>query len=198
MIALAAFETNSIAQGYLLADEAVKTSDVELLEAYTICAGKFLVILKGTPAAAKAAVDGAKLVSNDGLLWQSLYLARVHEGVLQALYGPSQIPKAETLGFFESYSALAALSLGDGVAKKCAVHLVEIRMGRGLGGKSVVTFVGEQANVEEACNYLKYEGEKKGYLSDLVSIPYPGPEAYRAALPDGPGHACVGCDLQGG
>ena len=198
MTALAAFETNSIAQGYLLADEALKTSDVELMEANAICAGKFLVVLKGTPAATKAAVEAAKLVAEKGLLWQSLYLARVHEGVVQALYGPSQIPQADTLGFFESYSALAALSFGDAVAKKCGVSLVEIRMGRGLGGKSVVTFVGEQANVEEACDYLRQEGEKSGHLSDVLLIPHPGPEAYRAALPDGPGHACTGCDQQGG
>lgn len=197
MTALAAFETNSIAQGYLLADEAVKTSDVDLIEANAICAGKFLTIFKGSPAAVRSALEAAKLTANDGLLWQSLYLAKVHEDVVPAIYGPAKDPADEVLGFFESYSALAALSLGDEVAKKCAVKLIDIRLGRGLGGKSVVTFAGVQANVEEAVSYLEAEGGSSGHLSDVLLIPRPSRETYRAALPDGPGHACSRCDHKG-
>jgi len=197
MNALAALETNSLALGYLLADEACKTADVELHEANSICAGKFLVLFSGTAAAVRSAVEAARRIVPEGLYVQQLYLARVHDDVLGALCGTPP-PRGGALGSYESHSAIAALRWGDEVAKRCDVRLYEIRMGRGLGGKSTVTFGGDQAKVEAAAEWLRTEADPQGLLADVVVIARPGAAAMRATGPDGPGHACGAPCSQGG
>lgn len=192
MTALAAVETNSVAQGFLLADEAVKTADVTLLDATAICAGKFLALWTGSPAAVRGALDSARLTAAPGLLFQELYLARVHDDVVRALAGDPG-PADEALGLFESFSALDALHLGDAVAKRCPVRLLEFRLGRGLGGKSTLSFCGSVAAVEEAVAMLREEAGRDGVLSDVLVIPNPSAAARCAALSDGPGHACRSC-----
>ena len=193
MRALAAIETNSVAQGFYLADEAVKTADVDLLEATAICAGKFLAIVTGSPAAVRAAMEASRLAAAPGLLFQELYLARVHGSVFRALCGsPPELEAA--LGVFESYSAINALEMADHVAKRCPVTLLEIRLGRGLGGKSCVSFCGEQAGVEEAAAYVRREARGRGLFSDAVVIANPSAAACQASVPHGPGHkACSTC-----
>ena len=199
MRALAAVETNSVAQGYLLADEAVKTAEVDLLEATAVCAGKFLAVFTGTPAAVRASVEAARSVAEPGLYFNHLYLARVHEDVCRALCGRPLDLAAGALGIFESYSAIESLELGDALAKRCPVRLLEIRTGRGLGGKSTVTFCGSLAAVEEAAVLLRTEGERRGLLSDVVVVARPSAEARQATVPHGPGYAACGAcrDLEG-
>ena len=192
MTALGAIETNSVAHGFFLADEAVKTADVRLVEATAVCAGKFLAIFDGSPVSVKSSLDSCRVQTSPGLFFRQLYLARVHPSVVPALVGDFPSVRG-SLGLFEGYSALDSLRLADEVAKRCSVSLLEIRLGRGLGGKSTLSFCGEQPSVEEAVEWIRDETWKEGLLSDVLVIPRPSQGAIRASLPDGPGHACRGC-----
>ena len=202
MNGLAAFETNSVAQGYYLADEVLKTAEVELIEANAICAGKFLCIFTGSPAALLSSLEGARSCCEDSLFWRSMYLARAHEDLLGALCGGVILhgpwPLLGALGVLESYSALASLSIADQIAKAYDVTLLDLRLGRGLGGKSTLLFSGEQAKVELALSELEQQNSEEGHLSDLLVIARPDEVTYRAALPDGPGYRCRNCYSLGG
>jgi len=186
MKALAAFETNSVAQGYLLADEALKTAEVTLIEATAVCAGKHITLLSGTPAAVRGALESARLCAASGLLFRELYLAQVHAGVLQALCG-QPLDVSGALGVFETFSAIDAIELADGAAKSCPVDLLEIRLGRGLGGKSTVSFCGPLAGVEAALAKMLETTQAEGTFSDGVVLANPSLQARRGAVSHGPG-----------
>ena len=57
--AIGMIEFKTTATGITAADAMVKTSDVEIVEAQTVCPGKYIAIITGDLSAVKAAVDAA-------------------------------------------------------------------------------------------------------------------------------------------
>ena len=56
MTAIGVVETVSIPLGVLAGDQMVKTAQVELVTAQTVCAGKYIVVVSGEVAAVRSAV----------------------------------------------------------------------------------------------------------------------------------------------
>ena len=59
--AIGMIEFKTTATGVTAADAMVKTSDVEIVEAQTVCPGKYIVIITGDLSAVKAAVPLTKI-----------------------------------------------------------------------------------------------------------------------------------------
>ena len=57
--AIGMIEFKTTATGITAADAMVKTSEVEIVEAQTVCPGKYIAIITGDLSAVKAAVDAA-------------------------------------------------------------------------------------------------------------------------------------------
>ena len=57
--AIGMIEFKKVSAGITAADQMVKTSDVELLEAQTVCPGKYIALIAGDLSAVKAAVERA-------------------------------------------------------------------------------------------------------------------------------------------
>ena len=57
--AIGMIEFKTTATGITAADTMVKTSEVEIVEAQTVCPGKYIAIITGDLSAVKAAVDAA-------------------------------------------------------------------------------------------------------------------------------------------
>ncbi|MBT6625875.1 MAG: BMC domain-containing protein, partial [Gemmatimonadetes bacterium] len=55
--AIGLVELSSVAAGYLVADQMLKTADLRLLLNRTICSGKFMVLIAGDVAATQASVE---------------------------------------------------------------------------------------------------------------------------------------------
>jgi microcompartment protein CcmL/EutN len=73
-------ELSSIAIGYLAQDAMLKSAPVELLQARTICSGKYIVVVGGDVAAVTAAVEGGVAVAT-GALIERRVIPRVHPSV---------------------------------------------------------------------------------------------------------------------
>ena len=58
--AIGMVEYNTVSTGVAAADLLVKTSDVEIVEAQTVCPGKYIVIITGELSAVRASVDASK------------------------------------------------------------------------------------------------------------------------------------------
>ena len=67
MTAIGVVETVSIPLGVLAGDQMVKTAQVELVTAQTVCAGKYIVIVTGEVAAVKESVEAGKTVAGSRL-----------------------------------------------------------------------------------------------------------------------------------
>ena len=170
IVAIAAVETSSIAQGTLAADAMVKTAEVELLEACPISPGKYWVLIGGEVSPVRHAFERGLEVAGDTVLDQ-LFIPQLHEQVLPALRGVVPGADHDALGVIETLTAAAAIVAADQAAKAAHVLLRDLRLANGLGGKGVLFLSGDVSNVQAAVEAGRAEALRRGLLSRSVVIP---------------------------
>ena len=74
----------------------------------------------------------------------------------------------------------AAVVAADAAVKAADIHLMDVRLGRGLGGKSFITMTGDVAAVRAAIHAAEGMPEVKGLLSESVVIPHPHPDIVKS------------------
>ena len=170
--ALGMIETMSIPLGILAGDAMLKAAEVELVNSQAACAGKYIVIVEGEVAAVRASVEAGKNAAGSSLV-DSLLIPGMHEQVAPAIVAAAEIENPGALGVLESYSMCAAIQVADAAVKAAAVQLVEVRLGRGLGGKAFVILIGEVAAVQAAVKAAEGLSEVQWMLGASVVIPSP-------------------------
>lgn len=178
MSSLGLIELNSIAAGITVSDAMLKTADVELVLARTICSGKYMVIVSGSVAAVHSSIEAGRQEWPDAVI-DSTVLANVHPSVLPALAGSNQVQAVGSLGVIESFSVASLLEAADAAAKAANVELLEIRLAMALGGKAFVTLTGQVSAVRAAVEAGAALVAEKGLLVNKVVIPAPSPQLYQ-------------------
>ena len=120
--AIGMIEFKTTSTGVTAADAMVKTSEVEIVEAQTVCPGKYIAIITGDLSAVKAAVDTAVTTYEDKCI-DSFVLGNPHESIFPAIYGAAEIKDVSALGIIESYDASSIIVAADEAAKT-AIDLV--------------------------------------------------------------------------
>lgn len=179
MAAIGMNEFMSIPTGFKACDAMLKAADVKLLSAGSICAGKFYTVVSGEVAAVRASVEAGKNVS-DSLLIDSMVIPNVHRQVAPAIAACTAVAHLKALGIMETYSLCAAILAADCAAKAAEVTLLEVRLGRGLGGKSFILLTGEVAAVRSSIEGAESLSETKGLMAKSVVIPSPHPDMLKA------------------
>ena len=154
--AIGMVEYKTVSAGVVAADAIVKTSEVSIIEAQTVCPGKYIVIFTGDLSAVDAAVNNAK-VQHGAQLISSFVLGNPHESIFPAIYGATEIEDVAALGIIETYDAASMIVAADEAAKTAIVDLIELRLARGMCGKSYMMITGEIA-AERAKNTVAKEG----------------------------------------
>ncbi|UCF79845.1 MAG: BMC domain-containing protein [Candidatus Eiseniibacteriota bacterium] len=170
--ALGLVELNTVAIGIRVADEMLKASPVVLVEAAPVCAGKYVVIVRGDVASVEASVSRGASVGEECVV-DTLFLASPHEGILPALTGTSDVGKIDALGVVETFSVASTVLASDAAAKAARVKLIEIRLAKGLGGRAFVTMTGEVSEVEAAVEAGSAPARATGVLVRSVVIARP-------------------------
>jgi len=168
--ALALVETNSIAVGILAGDAMVKKAVVQLLEARSICPGKYMVLIGGEVGPVREAYQVGTATAADTLVDQ-LLLPNVHPSVFPALMSAAPPRGDEALGIIETVTAAVCIVAADAAVKEADVQLLEIRLANGLGGKSFVLLEGIVADVEAALAAGVALVKQEGLLIRAVIIP---------------------------
>lgn len=176
--ALGLVEVQNVTRGVVLADTICKTSQVELITAMPVCPGKFIILFSGDVASIQAALDAAKAQGAEAIL-DELLLARLHPGVFPALTASTQVKELKALGIIETYTIAAAILAADAAAKAADVALIEIRLARGLGGKSFVYFTGDVASVTLATEKAAAFAREQGVLLEHAVIAAPDPQLWK-------------------
>lgn len=137
--AIGLIELNSIARGIETADAMCKVATVELVDAYAICPGKYLILVTGLLADVQSAVNKGIETAGEHLI-DNLLIPNISPKVIPAILGTSQVrDNIVAVGSIETFTVASCIIASDIAAKKADVDLIEIRLAKGLGGKSYMT-----------------------------------------------------------
>ncbi len=170
--AIGMVEITTVSAGYEAADEMVKAADVELLQAEVTCPGKFVILITGELSAVRASVDRANGRYSDKII-DTFVLGNPHESIFPAIYGTSQPKTVNALGVLETYDVAALIVAADMAAKTAIVELIELRLAKGMCGKSYMTLTGSVSAVQAAIDKAKAEAGDKGMFLDSSVIARP-------------------------
>ena len=170
--ALAILEFTTVSAGINAADTMAKTANIDIIEAGAVCPGKYMIIIAGAISAVTAATDAAKAAYGKRFI-SGYVLGNPHESLLPAFYGTTQIGKLQALGVLETFDASTAVKAADAAIKTAVVDLIEIRLAKGMCGKSFVTLTGEISAVQAAIDSAKAVAGEAGMLLDSCIIANP-------------------------
>lgn len=173
--AIGLLELKSIPVGLETADAALKGADIKLLVASPSCPGKYVIVMTGDVGAVKSAMEIGEKQAGRHLIAQYL-ISSIHPMVPSAIAGTAETENIQTLGMVETISALTAIHAGDIAAKAASVHLLEIRLARGLGGKGYVLMTGDVSAVNAAVRAVETELEESGEIISTCVISNPHPD----------------------
>lgn len=179
--AITLIELNSIAKGIETADAMLKSAEVTLLAAKSICPGKFIVLVGGDVAAIEqASASGQRCASH--LLVDHFTIANLHPDVLPAISGVTKVDDISAVGVLETYSVAACIAAADLAAKTASVTLIRIHLAFGIGGKCYFVLCGDVAAVESAMAAAAGQTGEKGLLVYQTVIPRPDPALLKALI----------------
>ncbi len=160
----------SVAKGIEAADLIAKNTDVRILLAAPNCPGRYQVLFSGDVGAVKEAVALGNENADFNFL-DSLVLPRVDERVVNALYGPDVTDMGDAIGVFETMTMTATIEGADTMVKAADVRIVELRLGKGLAGKSYVIVTGTVQDVRAAVDAALDTVKERGVIISSVVIP---------------------------
>ncbi len=174
-------ETNSIAKGIEASDAMLKTAGIQLVDAYAICPGKYLILITGALSDVESSMaSGAEMAS--GTLIDKMLIPNVNEQIVPAILGTTNIDDIDAIGIVETFTVASCILAADAAAKAASVKLIEIRLAKGLGGKSYFTLTGEVGAVRSAINAAVMKIKDEGVLVQKVVIPQAHKELRRTLL----------------
>ncbi len=181
MKSIGMIEFNSIPAGIEAGDAMLKSADVKLLGAYTACAGKYIVLISGNVDGVKTAVESGRNVS-EAFIIDSIVIPNIEEEVISAISCCSDVSSIEAIGVIETFSLASAVYCADEAVKAADIRLIEIRLGRGLGGKSFILLSGTVSAVNHAVASAVGIYSDEGMIANTSIIPSPHQDLITALM----------------
>lgn len=173
MISIGVVEISNIVKGYVACDGILKTAAVEMVMAQPVCPGKFVMIFGGSIASVTAACDYASLTFGDYIIDVQKF-GNIEKRVFDGLNGACESSYTGALGIVETFSAAACILAADAALKAANVELCDIRIARGMGGKSFVSVTGSVGAVTAATEAGAMKAMSDGLLvdKDVIAAPH--------------------------
>ncbi len=178
--ALGMIEFKTVASGITATDLMLKTADVEVVQANPVCPGKYLATIAGEISSVKAAIDAAERF-NPTMLIDKFVLGNPHESVQPAICGALEIKNKNAIGILETFTAASAVVAADTAAKTALVDLIEVRLAKGMCGKSYIILTGSVSSVTAAIECAK-AGVEDGMFLDSSIIAGPDERLWESIL----------------
>ena len=104
-----------------------------------------------------------------------LIRAIIAKGYEVVVTGPDRtdVDRIEALGVLETWDVAAMIAAADVAAKTAIVSLLELRLAKGMCGKSYMTLTGSVSAVQAAIDSAKEAAGDKGMFLDEAVIPRP-------------------------
>ncbi|MEA1939713.1 MAG: BMC domain-containing protein [Candidatus Caldatribacteriota bacterium] len=171
---LGVLEFNSIAIGIKALDEIVKAAPVKIIDAKTLCPGKFIVIFSGDVASVDTSLTAGKNIG-EGYIVDELFIPNLHPQVIPAIIGAVDCKVWGAVAVIETFSIVTSIEAADIAAKEANILVNEIRLAVGMGGKSYTKMIGDIYQIEAAVKAAVNLVGNKGLLCKDIIIPNPNP-----------------------
>lgn len=181
MDALGMVELLSIAKGIETGDAMVKTAKVKIIHAMASCPGKYSILIKGRVAAVNSAIEVGRKTAGTTLV-NDMIIPNVDEQVFGALTQSSDVVIGDSVGVVETFSLATSVLVADAAVKAAKVTILEIRLGRGLGGKAFVVLSGDVASVTAAVKAAVDANGEEGMIAHTVVVPRINKDMLRTLL----------------
>ena len=158
----------------------LKTADIEVVQAGPVCPGKYIATIAGEISAVKASIEAAERY-NSAMLIDKFLLGAPHETVQPAICGALEVKNKGAVGIIETFTAASAVVAADTAAKTALVELIEVRLAKGMCGKSYVILTGSVSAVTAAIDKAK-AGVEDGLLLDTSVIAGPDERLWESIL----------------
>jgi len=168
--AVGCLETNSIAKGIEASDAMLKMSDVTLAGAAPFSKGKYYVLVSGVLADVEQSMNAGADVLGKTLI-RRIVIPNIHRKVVDTIGSRNDVQEIEAVGIVETATVISIILAADEAVKAADVELIEIAMGRGIGGKGFFTLTGEVGAVRSAMAAATAKLEEGELLSKVI-IPY--------------------------
>ncbi|MBQ9692675.1 MAG: BMC domain-containing protein, partial [Clostridia bacterium] len=145
-----------------------------------VCPGKYLATIAGEISAVKAAIEAAENF-NGAMLIDKFILGNPHESVQPAICGAIEVQNKGAIGIIETFTAASAVVAADTAAKTAMVELIEVRLAKGMCGKSYIILTGSVSAVTAAVERAKM-GVEDGILLDTSVIAGPDARLWESIL----------------
>ncbi len=180
-VAIGSVELNSVAAGVIAGDEMLKSASVQLVMAQPTCPGKFIILVAGDTASVETSVAAGKAAGKDKVV-DTMLIPSVDPEVVPAIMRTTAPEQKESVGVIETFSLASAVLAADYAVKSSAIELIEVRLGRGLGGKAFVVVTGAVSDVSTAVETARKELEHEGMILNITVVPSLHPDMYQALL----------------
>lgn len=169
--AIGMIETNSIARGVLVHDVMLKKAHIDVVQSSSVCPGKYIVFIRGTEGNVRESMAAGRHYGGEAIV-DSLFIPNIREEIFPALLGCSQDVEIDSVAVIETFSVASAITLADMALKRSEVHLLDLRLAQGLGGKAFFIITGPLHEVEEAARHVEANCEP-GMLTNIEVIAAP-------------------------
>ena len=146
---IAAVEFKSIAKGIFVTDEMLKSAQVSLLLATTLCPGKYLTVVSGETSAVEKAVEIADRLGGRHV-FSSFVINGVNREIIDSISGRTKGVIKDSIGIVESQHMANIISAADISLDSAEVEIVDFRLGKGCGVNSFYIMTGTLTAVDEA------------------------------------------------
>lgn len=163
---MALLELRSIARGIKVCDEVLKKAEIQLLDARTLCPGKYMILFAGPVGPVEESFKKGLEIGDD-LMVDELFLPNADLQLIPAMEACAAPPPVDALAVFETFTVASCILGADAAVKAAESHLIEMRLANGLGGKSFFTITGTIADIEAAMDAAKKSIE---HLAALVAV----------------------------
>ena len=174
-------EFRSLAVGIAAVDTIVKASNVSIVDAKSICPGKYYIVFTGGAADVENSYKTI-IAKSDTFIIDACTIMNVYPQLFSALTQTTIINGLNAIGVIETLTSPSIFLAADTAVKTSNVDLVEIRIARALGGKNFCVINGDISSVKEAVLTGIQYAKEKDFLVDYQVIASPHPDLYRAIL----------------
>lgn len=172
-------EIKNIPVGIQAADEILKSADIKMWTATSVCPGKYIIAVTGSLGPVRAAMAAGRRVAEPFVVMDRV-INHVREDLPAAIWGMVSVEEYAAIGVIETISALSAITVGDMVTSAANVKLAAVRVAHGLGGKGLVVFTGDVSAVRVAVRRCGQRLADTGEITSHCVIPSPHPDLIKA------------------